>query len=236
MKKANIREVEPQLAQKLDGLWKSILQELNYPIPGGYRVRVSLRSAKGRKKPGNAAFDNWSPVSCDRAEIWLEPGSAEKLVSSSDVSQQAEGVALHPKAAEVPQTGAGAKVDVHPGEAKLLRALDRAESTPGWTFVSLKRFRDDILPLEAFEPGEAILTDAEWQQMLARAIEKRLILTSKVHNPKSPQFPVTSIRLNRLMPEVKAALGKEHIADLGFHPIEIKGEPLSATIIRARHR
>jgi len=60
-----------------------------------------------------------------------------------------------------------------------------------------------------------------------------LILVGKVPNPKSPQFPVTSIRLNRLMPEVQEVLGLPK-KDLGFHPIHIKGEPLSATILRER--
>lgn len=69
--------------------------------------------------------------------------------------------------------------------------------------------------------------------MLNSAIEKRLILTNKVQNPKSPQFPVTSIRVNRLMPEVQAVLGHPK-KDLDFHPIHIKGEPLSATILRER--
>jgi hypothetical protein len=64
-------------------------------------------------------------------------------------------------------------------------------------------------------------------------IDKRLVLVGKVPNPKSPQFPVTSIRLNRLMPELQEVLGLPK-KDLDFHPIRIKGEPLSATILRER--
>jgi len=55
-----------------------------------------------------------------------------------------------------------------------------------------------------------------------------------VPNPKSPQFPVTTVRLNRLMPEVKVVLGQNGSSDLDFHPVEIAGEPLSATILRER--
>ena len=69
--------------------------------------------------------------------------------------------------------------------------------------------------------------------MLRSAIDKRLILKKPVPNPKSPQFPVTSIRLNRLMPEVQEVLGHPK-RDLDFHPIHIKGGPLSATILRER--
>jgi hypothetical protein len=113
---------------------------------------------------------------------------------------------------------------------ELLKALDRAESTPGWSFVSLKKFRDEILPLENLP---SIRSDVERQNVLRSAIDKRLILRKPVPNPKSPQFPVTSIRLNRLMPEVQRVLGLPR-KDLGFHPIHIKGEPLSAIILRER--
>ena len=74
------------------------------------------------------------------------------------------------------------------------------------------------------------------QAVLRSAIEKRLIVVGKVPNPKSPQFPVTTIRVNRLLPEVRAILGGGGDADLEFHPVEIEGEPLSATVIRERHR
>jgi hypothetical protein len=38
------------------------------------------------------------------------------------------------------------------------------------------------------------------------------------------------------MSEVKTLLGHGASPDLDFHPVEIKGEPLSAMIIRERHR
>ena len=127
--------------------------------------------------------------------------------------------------------------NVHPADSDLLKvfvkALDRAESKPGWNFVSLKKFRDEVLPYEPFAAGAFQPTDVHWQNILRTAEERKLIVIGKVPNPKSPQFPVTSIRLNRLMPEVQEVLGipKKH---LGFHPIQIKGEPLSATILRER--
>lgn len=113
----------------------------------------------------------------------------------------------------------------------MLRVLDRAESKPGWNFVPLKKFRDEILPLESIA---STLTDIERKNTLDLAIKKQLILTSKVPNPKSPQFPVTTIRLNRLMPQVKVALGQSGNPNLDFHPVEIQGEPLSTTILRER--
>ncbi len=132
-----------------------------------------------------------------------------------------------------PKVGGAATADSNPesAEAELLRTLDRAESKPGWNFVPLKKFRDEILPLE---PVASTLTHVERKDALDLAIKKQLVLTSRVPNPKAPQFPVTTIRLNRLMPEVKAALGQGTDLDQEFRPIEIRGEPLSATILRER--
>jgi len=113
----------------------------------------------------------------------------------------------------------------------LVRALDRAESTPGYDFVALKWFRDVFLPAEGFEWAKA---DSSRQDVLRNAIEKRLVLTSKVPNPKSPQFPVTAIRLNRLLADNQAILRARQGSDSGFHPVEIRGENLSTTILRER--
>jgi hypothetical protein len=236
MKKARIAEVEPQLAQKLDAPWKDILQELSFPIPDSrYRLRVSLHNAKRRKKPSNAAAENWSPTSSDRAEIWFEPAPSQQKVLATETPRIVEH-ASSPKAPEISGDAPAQNTPV-PAEANLLKALDRAESKPGWSFVSLKKFRDEILPTEPFAPGAFQPTDVHWQNLLRSAIEKRFVLVGKVPNPKSPQFPVTTIRLNRLLPEVRAILGSGgDDADLEFRPVDIKGEPLSATVIRERHR
>jgi len=220
--KQKIEQLEPQLAQKLGVPLKSILHELQHSVPEHYQVRISLLDANRRKKRSDASADNWSPDS-GRIEVWFEPGDAQAAVSQpasarNDRSKQSE-----------------PGVDVHPSEADPLRvlvaALDRAESRPGWNFVPLKKFRDEILPAELVP---SMQTDVERQNVLRSAIEKRLVLVGKVPNPKAPEFPVTTVRLNRLMPEVKTLLGQTVDADLDFRPIEIRGEPLSATILRER--
>jgi len=210
-----IDQLEPELAQKLVSPLRNILHELRYTIPGQYQLRVSLLDANGRKKRSDASADNWSPES-GRIEIRFEPAPEERKIASPEVSR-----------------GEDRKSSSDALANRLLRALDRAESTPGWNFVSLKKFRDEILPSEPFSPGAFQPADVHWQDAIRSAIEKRLILVGKVPNPKSPQFPVTSIRLNRLMPEVQEVLGLPK-RDLDFHPIHIKGEPLSATILRER--
>ncbi len=113
---------------------------------------------------------------------------------------------------------------------EMLRALDNAEQRPGYGFVSLKWFRDSVLP--AVTPSFA---DPEARQsILLEGIEKRLLLTNKVPNPKNPSFPVTAVRINREHPEMAALLGPGRSGDSGFSPVEIRGEPLSETILRER--
>ena len=225
-----IEELEPQFAQRLGDPLKHILHAFNYSLPEYCQVRVSLLDANRRKKKSNASANNWSPES-GRIEIRFEavgreqqpPSTADKLGQNLNPAQ------VHPQPHVRDDTGVNSNPES--AETDLLRALDRAESTPGWNFVPLKKFRDEILPLA---PMASTLTDTERKDTLDLAIKKQLILTSKVPNPKAPQFPVTTIRLNRLMPGVKAALGQPGDSEPEFRPIEIRGEPLSSTILRER--
>jgi hypothetical protein len=230
MEKISVEQVEPRVAHELETPLKDALKQLGYSIPESFRLRVSLLSADGRKKRSNASAHTWAPES-GRMQVWLEPSSDEKATLPAEVARPTEVLSVaRVSQTQTSQSTSGSKVYVHPAEAELLRALDHAESIPGWSFVSLKKFRDEILPT-ADVPS--IRTDVERQNVLRSAIDKRLILKKPVPNPKSPQFPVTSIRLNRLMPEVQEVLGLPK-KGLGFHPIHIKGEPLSATILRER--
>jgi len=218
-----VKEVEVEFSRKLDNLLSDILQDLGYPLPESHQVKASLLDSHGRKKRSNAAADNWSPM-MGRIEIRFEPAVSEEkelnsLVATTVAKQPAANAGKLPK-------------DITDAEADLLRALDRAESRPGWSFVPLKKFRDEILPQEHL-PSLAN-TDVHHRAVLESVINKNFVLVGKVPNPKSPQFPVTTIRLNRLRPEVKAVLGQNGGFDLDFHPVEISGEPLSATILRER--
>jgi len=222
----NVKEVELEFSRKLDNALTDILQDLGYSLPQSLQVKASLLDSNGRKKRSNAAADNWSPV-MGRIEIRFEPVAPEQEKLDSRISTTA--VKESPaKTEKLSKNIAG----VLPAEADLLIALDRAEARPGWNFVPLKKFRDEILPQEHF-PSLAN-SDVHHRSVLEAVINKRFVLVGKVPNPKSPQFPVTTIRLNRLMPEVKTVLGQSDSPDLDFHPIEISGEPLSATILRER--
>ena len=221
----NVREVELEFGRKLDNALVDILQDLGYSVPQSHQVKASLLDSNGRKKRSNASADNWSPV-LGRIEIRFEPVVQDQKQINSQTSHTA-GKEFSAKPEKFFKEISG----VHPAEADLLIALDRAESRPGWNFVPLKKFRDEILPQEHLP---SIPTDVERRSVLNSVIEKKFVLLGKVVNPKSPQFPVTTVRLNRLMPEVKAVLGQTNSQDLDFHPVEISGEPLSATILRER--
>ena len=107
-------------------------------------------------------------------------------------------------------------------EEELCRALDEVERQ-GRAFVALKWFRDDVLPSKGF----AWALDAEQRQgVLAAAIEKGLVVTSRIPNPRSP-FPTTAVRLNR-----SRLAGRSDTRR--FSPVRIHGEPLSSTILRDR--
>ena len=69
---------------------------------------------------------------------------------------------------------------------------------------------------------------------IAKAIERNIILTGKVPNPKNPNFPTTSIRLNRPREDVRRILAGEQEASHGFEPIEILGQGLSETVAADR--
>jgi len=218
-----IEEVESRLEQGLAKLrspeYKPLEALLQPLIPKGYRVHVSLVDKNGRKKRKNASAANWSP-DLGEVRVNFEPDATSPAILVAE--QESE------LSAESPAKPSDAIASEPISD--LVRTLDRVESRPGYQFVALKWFRDVALAGENF--GWAQLDSAR-QGILREAIERRLILISKVPNPKSPQFPVTAIRLNRLLPEIQAILG-EQVADSDFRPVDIRGEQLSATVLRER--
>lgn len=216
-----IEELEAQLEQGLAKLrspeYKPLETLLQPLVPKGYRVHVSLVK-NGRKTRKDASADNWSP---DRGEVRVnfERDTTDPNATIAEPEHS------------VPESPAQ-KSDAVASEAvsDLVRILDRVESRPGYQFIALKWFRDVALLSEGLNWAQ---TDAARQSVLREAIERRLVLTSKVPNPKSPQFPVTAIRLNRLLPALQSILG-EHVSDSDFKPVEIRGERLSATVLRER--
>lgn len=193
-----------------------ILKQLQL-LPDGYVCSIRLRS-KARKKKQSASLDkNWHPET-DSIEITFER-APERATPVNNVT------AKLPEFAAPPAAFASPEVD-------LVKALDRAESRPGYKFVSLKWFRDTALKSEGFAWA---VDDATRKSVLGDAIDNKLVLTSSVPNPGSP-YPTTAIRLNRLMPQVRRIFGVED-GDVGmsnFKPLPIRGESLSSTVLRDR--
>jgi hypothetical protein len=208
------RDVEVQLEEK----FSEILSDLNI-LPGGYKCSVRLH-AKERDKRRTASFENNWAVETDSINVTFE-----QAVEQPHAGPQP----LRPESTSAP-AGHAVPAPNNP-LSDLIRALDRAESRPGYEFVALKWFRDTALPSEGFQ---WVRIETARNGILRDAIEKRLILTSRVPNPKSPQFPVTAIRLNRLMPEVRAILGSPRDGVPDFQPVAIRGEDLSMTVLRDR--
>lgn len=203
-------DIESEIARSLS----SILRELRI-LPDGYQCDVHLHRGS-RKKRRDADFEgNWDP---DIDSIRIECSQLEE-----------EDAILPGKVAGSSAKAKAASVETR--LADLLRALDRAEGRPGYEFVSLKWFRDSALAHEGFTWAA---DETARHDVLREAIDRRWILTTKVANPRPPNFPVTAIRLNRQMPEVIAALGGRPGGNAVFHPVPIRGESLSATILRDR--
>lgn len=209
-----IQDVEEQAEVPIG----AVLRELDL-LPEGYRCSVRLH-AESRKKKRTALFEkNWHPDS-DSIKIKFVRSSEPQEAQPRPGAQSTRGIAQGPNAT----------VPVADPLADLIRALARAETRPGYKFVSLKWFRDTALPSAGFSWAAA---DSTRKNLLGEAINQKLILTNSVPNPNSP-FPTTAIRLNRLMPEVQAILGIESNSLPDFAPVPIRGESLSATVLRDR--
>jgi hypothetical protein len=113
----------------------------------------------------------------------------------------------------------------------LALALARAEDDPQLGFVSLKWFRDTYLPRQGYTWAVAL---EDRQRVLVDVINRKWILTSKVANPKNPQYPVTAVRVNRPLADVRKILDQEAGFRPAFDPITISGERLSETVLRER--
>lgn len=202
-------DVESELEHKI----LDLLRKLKI-LSDGYQCEVHLHRGN-RKKRRDAEFaTSWKPDT-DSIRIAFSPMEEELEIATA--------AAASPKAAN--PTAAEDRL------ADLVRALDRAEGRPGYEFVSLKWFRDTALAHDGYSWA---LEELARHDVLREAIDRRWILTSKVANPRPPNFPVTAIRLNRQMPEVNAALGTRTGSSPVFRPVTVRGEWVSETILRDR--
>ena len=197
----------------------------NYlPQTAGYSPEIEIYE-NGRKKRRDASRDSWRPGS---GEIRIKFGGAiTKLQSPADAEPHEKSSSPITPEAPVP-VGSGKPLEQI---ADLIKSLEKAEQRPGFDFVALKWFRDQVLPAEGYDWAE---TPSARDEVLRDAIKDGAVLTSKVPNPKTPLFPVTAIRLNRQHPQVLSLLGERGVTASSFQPVSIRGEGLSETVLRER--
>lgn len=222
-----VADVQNEIADALERLpqYANALQDLKalqhlFP-PKGTHPEVSFHRNTGtkRKIPTHAGAGKWDPKS-DSIVIRFQPTGGEEP-GAGETSLAARPTEPKPAAA-VRQTD-----PLH----DVVLALERAERDPQLHFVSLKWFRDTYLLQQGFA---WTASQPARQEVLVQAIEKRWVLTSKVPNPKAPEYPVTAIRLNRPHSQVQAILSLRGATAGDFDPIPVRGQPLSETVLRER--
>lgn len=111
----------------------------------------------------------------------------------------------------------------------LVLALDHAERN-GVPQVRLDWLQDRWFPGSlSIWTGRATTR----QRVLADAIDRGLVVAVEFANASNPQQRSVGVRLDRTHPSVVEALDRAKALP-PFHPVPIRGEPLSETIIRER--
>ena len=194
-----------------------LARALQFLCPPGYQAIVELCSENGRSKRRTAMADTWSPEE-DEIRIYFERDddappaprpvhtSRSAAVPEEDDSQQAV----------IP-------ADMDTRVRELCLALAEAERG-GHAFIALKWFRDSFLPRKSYQWNQH---PESRQAVLAEAIQRGVVMTSKIANPKTPAYPTTTIRLNR----AEAGIPEE---TQRFNPVLLQGESLSDSIDEER--
>jgi len=197
---------------------------LRFLAPPGYQVIVELCSENGRSKRRNASAESWSPEE-DEVRIYFERADGEdpgpRSVRSSPRSSGERHAERRFEEDDTPDQANPADLDTRVRE--LCGALAEAERG-GHAFIALKWFRDSFLPRKSFRWNQ---NPESRQAILAEAIQRGVVLTSKIANPKTPAYPTTTIRLNR----AEAGIPEEAQR---FHPVAVNGETVTAVLEEER--
>ncbi len=200
-----------------------LARALRFLAPPGYQVIVELCSENGRSKRRNASADSWSPEE-DEVRIYFERVDGDDPGPRSVRSSPRNSAERHSERFEDDDAQDSSNpVDLDNRVRELCGALAEAERG-GHAFIALKWFRDSFLPRKAFRWNQ---NPESRQAILAEAIQRGVVLTSKIANPKTPAYPTTTIRLNR----AEAGIPEEAQR---FHPVAVNGETLTAVLEEER--
>jgi len=194
-----------------------LARALHFLAPAGYQAIVELCSESGRGKRRNAMAETWSPEE-DEVRIYFERIDGAEAVPRSvrAAVEQAFDEGDDSQEAVIP-------ADLDARVKELCAALAEAERG-GHAFIALKWFRDSFLPRKAFRWNQH--PDSR-QTVLAEAIQRGVVITSKIANPKTPAYPTTTIRLNR----AEAGLPDEAQR---FRPVAAHGDSIAEAIEEER--
>jgi len=220
-----IEEALEELAFSTD---PGLSRALRFLAPPGYQVIVELCCENGRSKRRNAMAATWTPEE-DEVRIYFErvDGDAEEEEERPDLRSNS-----HPRAraarpaiagfedGNVDDANGALPADIDDRIKELCATLAEAERG-GHAFIALKWFRDSFLPRKSFHWNQ---NPESRQMILAEAILRGVVLTSKIPNPKTPAYPTTTIRLNR------AEAGVPEEAQR-FRPVSVQGDSLSETLM-----
>jgi hypothetical protein len=197
-----------------------LARALHFLSPPGYQAIVELCSENGRSKRRNASAEAWSPEE-DEVRIYFERigegDPAPRAVRSPRI------VNHHDDDEEEDGQEAVLPADFEVRVKELCAALAEAERG-GHAFIALKWFRDSFLPRKSYRWNQH---PESRQAVLAEAIQRGVVLTSKIANPKTPAYPTTTIRLNR----IEAGIPEEAQR---FHPVAVHGDSIAAAIEEER--
>jgi len=227
-----IPEAEEIIEEALEELSFStdpgLSRALRFLAPPGYQAIVELCGENGRSKRRNASAGCWSPEE-DEVRIYFErigEDSDEDEVRADGPTEIRGNVqtrtvsSRHPAPAyedgNIDTSGGQLPADIDDRIRELCATLAEAERG-GHAFIALKWFRDSFLPRKSFHWNQ---NPESRQMVLAEAILRGVVLTSKIPNPKTPAYPTTTIRLNR------AEAGVPEEAQR-FRPVTVQGEALS---------
>lgn len=238
-------------------LSENITAAFPYLLPNGLRVRVQLEE-DGRKKRSTAAASNWNPETGEiviyferqesdsnppavttKATTATNPGSGVLAKEHGRWDKQIREVkaGIRPDPLNIPREERHAATHeailaaleepkVSDSEIQqLCVALAEAEKA-GKAFIALKWFRDNELTTHGYAWADSL---AHRQAVLAKAFEVGAIQTTPIPNPKSPQHPTTTVKLNRESKYAQAVAPR-------FQPIKLRGEGPTASEILLRDR
>lgn len=226
-----IPEAEEIIEQALEELAYStdpgLIRALRFLAPPGYQAIVELCGENGRSKRRNAYATTWTPEE-DEVRIYFERvdgnNAEDEDRAESRPGPHLRGRAIRPVAAvhddgNVDEGSGALPADIDDRIKELCATLAEAERG-GHAFIALKWFRDSFLPRKAFSWNQ---NPESRQMILAEAILRGVVLTSKIPNPKTPAYPTTTIRLNR------AEAGVPEEAQR-FRPVAVQGDSFGAML------